>query len=236
MFLFSFSTVFAFEGSDSTYYFHDHGFGVTLDTKWHLIPDSVILNHPDIFTSENNIVNKSNIIAVYNLKSYGNKLNLPFIVMDNNRSGRIPESELAKINTLHLTIDTEKSNLMKKYPYLDPLLNNIKTGQFIYDPRNETIWFTVKKNKICKRLYGSHLTNTGYISIDCYTPLEKEDLYMAEFKKIIASVRLDEKIKYTHLQTTKQNKQWLGLTVVAFLFFITGYIFYRNYYSKNSDE
>jgi hypothetical protein len=146
----------------------------------------------------------------YQLASQQEWLVHPYIIIQfNNKSGRIPENELAKIKNLKEGFDKGINEVQKG---LSAVVSQAKVGEPVYDPDTKILWMNISMNVqgagVVKGLSGMHLTEEGLLCVNCYALESQFDSYAPKFEATVKSVTMDPTLKYSP-RVTDTMPTWL---------------------------
>jgi len=140
----------------------------------------------------------------------------PYIVIQfNNKSGRIPESELAKVKNLNEEMDKSIDQVQKN---MSALISQAKVGEPMYDAEARILWvnisMTVQGVGVVKGMSGMHLTEEGLLCVHCYALDKQMPVYAPKFEAIIKSVVMDPTLKYAP-RVGESTPPWLIGAVIG---------------------
>ena len=131
-------------------------------------------------------------------------LTYPYVVVKVNRKGRLPDSELKKMNTI-------KSVMTKHAPtvesQLKPILSDICVGETVYDPLTFTVWTHVTTSKqtggdTIDVVAGLRLTEFGNVMIMGYCTHAEFPQCGPVLEEIVKATELPEQWRYKPRSST----------------------------------
>ncbi|MBF0193774.1 MAG: hypothetical protein HQL71_04415, partial [Magnetococcales bacterium] len=142
----------------------------------------------------------------------------PYILFIISNSGRIAQSRIKPMETmdLSLTRDREAKSMSVK--------NGASIGQGHYEANNKLIWrrsnVPIGPNGGIKVLSGTLLTQVGFIKILGYSPIKNYGQNEDIFRKITASIELDDWLQYQEKETRNYFTRQSGsfwITIIAII-------------------
>jgi hypothetical protein len=114
------------------------------------------------------------------------------------RSGRWSEELIAQMPALAATKDEAQHNVTSSIPALAAM--NLQIGKMSWDSKARIAWvpvgFSDERGQPMAGLAGLHPTELGVIQVNCYATQSDFERIAPTFVAIIASVKIDEAIKY----------------------------------------
>lgn len=180
------------------------GFAMRLPPGWIQIPQAAIAEVKQELERQSPTVKLPHYNFAFQFGSPDEWFTYPYVVIQVKRTGRISEAQLSKLDKLS-TDDASKSLQDKARS----LMTEIEIGKMRYDPVSRIIWTNI----------GANVTEVGRVSgISAAVPTEygllqisgfaKEREFMAfllVFHELIASVEVDERVKYQLRQAEKPS-------------------------------
>jgi hypothetical protein len=142
----------------------------------------------------------------------------PYILFIISNSGRIAQSRIQPMETLDLSLtrESETKSMLSS--------NGTTIGQGHYEAKNHLIWrrsnLPTGPNGAIKILSGTLLTQVGFIKILGYSPIKKYGQNEEIFRKITASIELDEWLQYQEKETRNYFMRQSGsfwITIIAII-------------------
>jgi hypothetical protein len=172
-------------------------FTLQLPDDWKEIPTEVLDHTFDAVVKMAPGLTNNHYEYGYQLASAGNTLTYPYVLVSVKKTGRIPESQVAKLPT---TDQALKKGVGKAADQLKSMLSNVELGKPVYDPHAHALFLnsTMDINGIgpVKCLSAVYLTEQGSITMHCYSRTADYDDYAKTFGEIVKSVQLSDSIRY----------------------------------------
>jgi hypothetical protein len=174
-------------GADLTQSFAaKEGFTIHLPKDWEPIPKEVIDKYSQAIA-------KMAPKAETQLYNYGFQradspkwFTYPYILVQVNRSGRIPEEQLKSLKRIEKAMG---ESFAKTTDSISSFSSNASLGEPVYDPASHILWtriaIDVKKTGTVQGIIGSILTEEGFVQIACYAKNEDFEKYLPVFETII---------------------------------------------------
>jgi hypothetical protein len=212
------------------------GFTIHLPNDWESIPKEVI----DRYSQE---IAKIAPKAEKQLYDYGFQradtskwFTYPYILVQVNRSGRIPEEQLKSLKRFEKAMD---DSFAKTTDSISSIGSNASLGEPMYDPASHILWtriaIDVKNAGTVQGIIGAILTEEGFVQIACYAKGEDFEKTLPLFETIIKNADFRADLRYGARDTegtTASEKSgqgafsWKAITLVligALLLFLAGW-------------
>ena len=229
--LFSFNNIYS---TDSTYTYLVHGFYLKVDSSWQEIPTDSLYKAQELFLSKSKTNFGMNLVSGFKLVNSSKTFSLPLILIYVNNGGKLIESELDKIETINELYNDTSSDLYKNNPSLAPIIRNLDVGKFILDEERKIIWSSMSDNKTFMQIRGAHLTNKGYIAIECYSTYNDFNFYEKNLSQIIESLEIENFLKYDRDPRSVERNNWTWPLKFILILIVLVYIFTRKKRSQNN--
>ena len=160
----------------------------------------------------------------------------PYILVQVNRSGRIPEEQLKALKRIEKAMD---DSFAKATDSISSITSNASLGEPIYDPVSHILWtriaIDVKDAGTVRGIIGAILTEEGFVQIACYAMGEDFEKYLPVFETIIKNTDFRADLRFgtrdTEGKAVKEESgqgafSWKTMTlvlIVALLLFFAGW-------------
>jgi hypothetical protein len=172
-------------------------FSIDLPANWKEIPKSILDSHARALL-KGLPAGKQRIVHGYQLQSETAWFNHPYIIINFNDCGRIPESELEKSKNLKEIPESIRANASKG---MEQIISQSKISEPIFDADSNIIWMSasikLEGAENLKVLSGMHLTEYGLLCVTCYAVESQMDENSLIFESIIKSVDITSILRYT---------------------------------------
>lgn len=131
----------------------------------------------------------------FQLRSAKNWLEYPYVLILVNNSGRIPKSQLEKLEgfSMEKTVDDQREKFRA-------VMSDIQMGKMVYDDKYKMIWmhmeFNVREVGPVSAILGMVLTENGYIQANGYCRKDDFPAHEAVFHSIATSITPDPSLAY----------------------------------------
>lgn len=172
-----------------------NGYVISLPDEWIEIPSEVLEKYEKMVSVLAPNAKKQHYDCGFQLSGKENWLDYPYVIIQVKNTGRITESELAKIQdfSMQKTLDEEGKNF-------SAVMSNIQAGDMIYDKENKIIWMRVeadvKEIGPISGISGMILTEKGLIQVNAYSLKEDYATYEPVFRSIVKSVTPSPELAY----------------------------------------
>jgi hypothetical protein len=172
-----------------------NGYTVSIPDGWIEIPRDVLVQSEKAISDMLPNVERPHYECGFQLKSKENWLDYPYVLIELKNVGRIPKSELKKIDgfSMQETFDSRKKNY-------DNIISNIKAGEMIYDNENKIIWLgfetTVQDIGPIANIGAMILTEKGFIQAGAYSKKDEYAAYESVLRLIVKSVTPSPELAY----------------------------------------
>lgn len=192
----------------STINHSESGIAFEIPEGWVEIPNDIIKQHFDEIKKQRPNLTIPNFDWGFQKKS-GKWLSYPYILVQMNRSGRLPAYQLSKIKMIDNSsagkkIESQSNNFIK----------NAKMGEMVYDSIAKIIWQEASMNvdnfgKV-NMLMGMHLIKNGTMNMYGYSAETDIEKYRKTFENIIMSANIADSLKY---KANLEDNEGLGTAI-----------------------
>ncbi len=144
------------------------------------------------------VAKQVNYVDAYQLDQNQNQIDYPYILIQKEQTGRIPEEELLKSKSMKLNqdfIDDLESDFSELV-----LKNSTRLSNAVYDEKINAYWLfanmTIKGQGSVKGISNIHPTETGIVGVHCYFLEEDAKKFASVCRSILKSISIHENIKY----------------------------------------
>lgn len=173
------------------------GFTLKLPDNWIEIPKSIIDEYTQAFTDLIKYNKNVNYDYGFQLSDAEYWLQPPYILIQVDNSGRIPEGEFKNVKKMKESFNKGIDDFSEKS---DALFKNIDVNEPVYDSENHILWILgktfVEGVGEVRTFSGWLLTERGMVRVLCYSLEDDYLVYVPLFEKIILECDIDEGIKY----------------------------------------
>lgn len=173
------------------------GFSLKLPSDWIEIPRDVVDGLGEGIEQVNPNIKRQVYDYGFHRKPSEKRLTYPYILVQVQDVGRVPERQLKKMKTIQKQMNEVGETFEKGF---GTLVSSMRSGETIYDPERHVLWsrFSGDLSGVgeVRSLTGTVLTSKGVINIHCYSRGEDFEKYTPTFQAIVQSVSLDKDLKY----------------------------------------
>lgn len=170
-------------------------FSITLPDEWEELPKDIIMEREKELTQQFPKLKIPHYDYVFQLNSATRYYEYPYIIIQVNNKGRIPDSELDKMER-----HSPKRQLEQIEQHSSSKLSDIKMGKMYYDVTAGIVWFkaesTVSGIGQVAILSGLVLTGNGSIQVVGSSLKDNFQIYEPVFQQAIISVTPIQQLKY----------------------------------------
>lgn len=127
----------------------------------------------------------------------------PYILVQVQRSGRIPEEQLESLKRIEKAMD---DSFTKATDSLSSFTANASIGEPLYDAAHHILWtqvaIDVKEIGTVRGLVGAILTGEGFVQVACYAKSENFGKYLPIFESVIATAEIRADLVYVAQNST----------------------------------
>jgi hypothetical protein len=167
-----------------------NGFVVLLPDGWVEIPRNVIDSYEKGVAKAAPNAKLQHYDYGFQLSGSKKWLDYPYVLIQVKNIGRIPESQLEKMEKISAPKKVEK--LKDDY---SSVMSNMQVGKMVYDKQNSIVWMRgeadVKDAGPISVIAGMVLTEKGFIQVNAYCATKDDPKYESLFRSIVLSVRPD---------------------------------------------
>lgn len=200
----------------------DDNFTVILPAGWIEIPQEVLREAEAFLLEASQGKNPQKYNYGYQLSLATNWMEYPYILVQVNRSGRVPKRQLT---ALKKTASVFQNALEEAADVYSGLLSNIEQGEMIYDENSHISWSTISATveeigKI-RGLLAVKFTEFGFIRIMGYAEEKDFSHYVPIYQSMVQTLRIEKKYQYKRKITDNAPTIWginLGQTAIAAIF------------------
>jgi len=170
------------------------GFAISIPGDWVEIPRDVIDQYEAALAKLNPSTAPPHYDYGFQLDGAEYWLELPYILVQVNSNGRVPESEIYKLE------EFSPQEVVEKQEGLRSVMSNIQAGKMYFDKDMEVIWMRMASDVAnvgrVSGLSGLVLTGKGYIAVNGYSLEEESPEYEPAFRAIVKSVTPESGLEY----------------------------------------
>jgi hypothetical protein len=175
--------------------FHKNGFSISLPDEWVEIPEDVIDTTEEKLAKLNPNAQMPKADYGFQLSSSKNWFEYPYILIIINNSGRIPESQLKKLEEYPF-----KKVFNETQNELSSIISDLEAGKIVYDKQAKLMWMRTEANVPPEGLISGIScmvpTETGFIQISGYSLRDNFPIYEAIFQSVALSVSPEPQLAY----------------------------------------
>lgn len=172
-----------------------NGFSISLPDGWVEMPRDVIDAYEKEIAGVAPNVPTQHYDYGFQLGSSKHWFEYPYILVQMKNTGRIPESQLVKLEgyPVQQTLDKHKKGMSS-------IMSDIQVGKMIYDRQTKMIWMQIESNVTnigpMSGISGMIPTEKGFIQVVGYSLRENYPTYEAIFQSVALSVSPEPKLAY----------------------------------------
>ncbi|MEI6811013.1 MAG: hypothetical protein WCK60_03140 [Candidatus Nomurabacteria bacterium] len=167
-----------------------NGYVISIPDGWIEIPTDIIEKYEKMLSDLAPNAKKQHYDCGFQLDSKKNWFEYPYVLMQVNNLGRIPENQLEKLQGF--SMQKSLDNFEDQNKKLNTVISNIQAGKMIYDNKNKMIWMRLEANMQdigpIIGISGMILTEKGSIHANAYCKKEDFSTYEPVFRSIATSV------------------------------------------------
>jgi len=174
---------------------HKNGFSITLPDGWVEMHRDVIDAYQEELARLASNAPPQHYDYGFQLGSSKNWFEYPYILVQLKNTGRIPESQLEKLErySVQETLDKHKKGLSS-------IMSDIEVGKIIYDKQTKMIWMRIESNVVnigpISGLSGMVPTEKGFIQVMGYSLRENYSTYEPIFQSVALSISPEAGLAY----------------------------------------
>ena len=172
-----------------------NGFSISLPDGWIEMPRDVIDAYEKEITRLAPNVTTQHYDYGFQLDSSKNWFEYPYILVQVKNIGRIPESQLEKLERYSV-----QESLDKYKKGVSSIMSDIQAGKMVYDKETKMIWMRIESNVAnigpISGISGMIPTEKGFIQVMGYSLREHYPTYEAIFQSVALSVSPEPGLAY----------------------------------------
>jgi hypothetical protein len=175
-----------------------YGFSISLSDGWVEIPRNILDAYETELAKLAPKVPAQHYDYGFQLDSSQNWFEYPYILIQVRNTGRIPKSQLEKIQGYSVQ---ESKNKQKKN--LSSMMNDMQAGEMIYDKETKIIWMRMESNVVdigpigpISGISGIVSTDKGFIQVSGYSLKNDYPAYESVFRSVAVSVTPGPELSY----------------------------------------
>ena len=171
------------------------GFSISLPDGWVEIPRDVIDSYEKEIAKLAPNAPAQHYDYGFQLASSKNWFEYPYILVQVKNTGRIPESQLEKLEGYSV-----QESLDKQKKAFSSIVSDIQPGKMVYDKQTKMIWMRIEANVVnigpMSGIVGTVPTEKGFIQVMGYSLRENYPTYEAIFQSVALSVSPEPGLAY----------------------------------------
>lgn len=172
-----------------------NGFSISLPDGWVEIPRDVIDSYEKEIARIAPKANAQHYDYGFQLDSSKNWFEYPYILVQVKNTGRIPESQLEKLEEYSV-----QESLDKQKKAVSSIMSDIQPGKMVYDKQTKMIWMRIEANVVnigpISGISGMVPTEKGFIQVMGWSLRENYPTYEAIFQSVAVSVSPEAGLAY----------------------------------------
>ena len=164
-----------------------NGFSISLPDGWVEVPRDVIDSYEKEMARLLPNAQPQHYDYVFQLESSKNWFEYPYILVQVKNTGRIPESQLEKLEGYPV-----QESLDKQKKTVGSIMSNIQVGKVVYDKQNKIIWMRIESNVVdigpISGISGMIPTEMGVIQVAGYSLKKSYLTYESTLQSVAKSV------------------------------------------------
>jgi len=173
------------------------GFTIHLPMDWKPIPKEVLDRYSQAISRIAPKAEKQHYDYGFQRTDTPKWFTYPYILVQVNRSGRIPEEQLKALKRIEKALD---DSFAKATDSISSITSNASLGEPIYDPVSHILWtriaIDVKDTGTVRGIIGAILTEEGFVQIACYAKGDDYGKYQPVFEKVINETDIRADLEY----------------------------------------
>jgi len=205
--------------TDATTFETDHNFSVVLPDDWVEAPSEVLRNVESGISELSGGANKQRYDYGYQLSSADAWFEHPYIFVQVNGNGRVPEGQLTQYEKVEAAL---RSSVEEASESFGAVLSETKPGETIYDEREHVLWSTFTTNVqgigAVNGLAAVKLTEFGFIRLMGYSTEDTYEKYSPIFRQAVHTLVIPDEYQYRPRLTDHAPTVWginLGQSAIA---------------------
>lgn len=175
----------------------EEGFTLHLPTGWKAIPREVLDRYSQEITRLAPKAEKQFYNYGFQRADAAKWFAYPYILVQVQRSGRIPEEQLASLQRIEKAMD---DSFAKATDSLSSFTANATIGEPLYDAAHHILWtqvaIDVKEIGTVRGIVGAILTAEGFVQVACYARDANFKEYLPVFEAIIKNTEIRSELQY----------------------------------------
>lgn len=171
------------------------GFSISLPDGWVEMPIDVIDSYEKEIARLAPNAKTEHYDYGFQLDSSKNWFEYPYILVQVKNTGRIPESQLEKLEGYFV-----QESLAKQEKAVGSIMSDIQMGKMVYDKRNKMIWMRIEADVVnigpISGISGMVPTEKGFIQVMGYSLRENYPNYESIFQSVAVSVSPEPGLTY----------------------------------------
>ncbi len=173
------------------------GFTIHLPKDWEPIPKEVIDKYSQAIAKMAPKAEKQHYDYGFQRADSPKWFTYPYILVQVNRSGRIPEEQLKSLKRIEKAMG---DSFAKTTDSISSISSNASLGEPMYDPVSHILWtriaIDVKEAGTVRGIIGAILTEEGFVQIACYAKSEDFEKYLPVFETIIKQTDFSADLRF----------------------------------------
>jgi len=205
--------------TDAATFETNHDFSVVLPAGWVEAPAEALRHIESGISELSGGASKARYDYGYQLSSAKTWFEYPYILVQVNRSGRIPEGQLTQYEKIESGL---RSGVEMTAESLGTILSSIKQGETLYDERDHVLWSTfttsVQGLGAVSGLIAVKLTEFGFIQLMGYSTEGTYEKYSPIFRQAVRTLLIPGEHQYRPRLTDHAPTVWginLGQSAIA---------------------
>jgi len=173
------------------------GFTIHLPQDWKPIPKEVLDRYSQAIARMAPKAEKQHYNYGFQRTDTPKWFTYPYILVQVNRSGRIPEEQLKALKRIEKAMD---DSFAKATDSISSITSNASLGEPIYDPVSHILWtrisIDVKEAGTMRGIIGAILNEEGFVQIACYAMGNDFEKFLPVFEAVIKKTAIRADLKY----------------------------------------
>lgn len=197
LFLFIFPTIGMMPGMAQVKCTSHPEYTILLPSGWIEIPKEVITAKvQELKQASKGGATIPNYERAYQMEESSTWFEYPYILVDVNRSGKIPSKDLDKLD--QIDISSAKDKLINDF---SDLISNAEFGKMHYEKGSYVAWlktrFETAGSDVLEGISGMVLTNEGYIQISGFATQGDFATLIPIVQKMVRTTKISDRLKYS---------------------------------------
>lgn len=190
------------------------GFTIRLPADWKQIPPDVIKKYFSEMTRANPQMPRAVANYAFKPASNMNPLPFPYLMIQVDHSGKLPEQRLADTRQMKRGIEKGARDASSK-------LSDVTASELTYDADRHIVWgtlqMTVPDGGRLKQMLATIMTEQGVIRVVGFSTDEDYETWAPTFKAIAENLVLSEKLRYRPAADPRNTPSWMTLGALILL-------------------